>query len=170
MAKLLPKPAACQGCPMYGDGLGFVPDEIRDDAEVFILAQNPGENEENGLKCVDFGPRYGSRQTYVTEPTGPAPLIGPTGFMLEREFLPLAGLSRDKLSLGNLLKCRLVIKGKRVNTMPTGKVLDACVSQCTTAHLRIPPVVKLVVAMGAHAWKFMGGPAPITDWRGFLKP
>jgi hypothetical protein len=28
----------------------------------------------------------------------------------------------------------------------------------------------MLVAMGAHAWGFLGGPAPISDWRGFLAP
>lgn len=171
---LLPKPDACHGCPLYGDGMGFVPDELRD-VEVAILAQNPGENEEEGLRCTDYGPRFGRRQMYLTEPCRPAPLIGPTGFLLEREFLPISGLSRDRVSLCNVLKCRLQYPGakgkvERTNDMPTGKTLDAAIEQCTREHLRFPAATKLVVAMGAHAWRFMQGPQPLTDWRGFLKP
>ena len=31
----------CMGCPYWGDGKGFVPDLINDQAPVFIVAQNP---------------------------------------------------------------------------------------------------------------------------------
>ena len=39
------KPAGCLGCPLYGDGYGFVPDEIRPGAPLVIYMQNPGEEE-----------------------------------------------------------------------------------------------------------------------------
>ena len=164
------KPSACLGCPLYGNGQGFVPDEIREHAEVLFLAQNPGEHEENGTRVVGYGTRYGSRVTYLTEPCVPAPLIGPTGYLLEREYLPQARLTRNDISLANVLKCRMTVNGKRTNDMPVGKTLQACVTHCTRAYLKIPSSVRLVVAMGAHAWRFLHGPGTITDWRGFLAP
>lgn len=175
---LLAKPATCTGCPLYGDGLGFVPDELREDAEVAVVAQNPGEHEETGQRITDYGPRWGRRQTYLTDNYRPAPLIGPTGFLLEREYLPILGLQRDGVSLCNVLKCRVQLpridkatgRAERTNDMPAGKTLEAAVQHCTAAHLRIPAATRLVVAMGAHAWRFFGGPQPLTDWRGFLKP
>lgn len=170
---MLSKPDACRGCPLYGDGRGFVPDELREDAEITIVAQNPGEYEELGKRVVDYGPRYGHRVTYRTEPCTPAPLIGPTGFQLERDYLPVP---RTQVSLCNILKCRVQVKrmatGKveRINEMPMGKTLEAAVAHCTRAHLRIPGRTRLVVAMGAHAVRFFGFPGSVTEWRGFVKP
>ena len=43
---MLPKPPACVGCPLYQTGQGFVPDENIEGAQVYVLAQNPGEQEE----------------------------------------------------------------------------------------------------------------------------
>lgn len=172
---MLDKPAACHGCPMYGDGKGFVPDEVRPSAAVVILAQNPGDYEERGERVTDYGPRWGSRISYITEPCAPAPLIGPTGFTLERQFLPVAGLRRSDTSLCNVLKCRLQspdARGRvwRSNDMPTGALLADAVKHCTEAYLRFPAATRLVVAMGAYAWKYLDGPGSITDWRGYLKP
>lgn len=173
----LPKPSSCAGCPLFGDGLGFVPDELHG-AAVTVVAQNPGDHEEWGSKIVAYGARWGRKQTYDTIPYGPAPLIGPTGFLMEREYLPIAGLTRSTVNLCNILKCRTQLYTvdkrtglkERSNDMPTGKTLAAAVEQCTVAHLRIPESTRLVVAMGAHAWRFFDGPQPVTDWRGFLKP
>lgn len=171
---MLKKPPACDGCPLRGDGWGFVPDETRP-KRVTILAQNPGDHEEEGKRVIDYGQRFGSRQMYITAPyaRGPAPLLGPTGFLLEREFLPRTGLTRDDISLCNVLKCRQQLPGKRIvrtNDMPEGKVLAAAIEHCTAAYLRIPETTELVIAMGAHAWRQQGGPGTVTDWRGFLKP
>ena len=90
--------------------------------------------------------------------------------VLSQTYLPIAGLTRGKdVSLANVLKCRLVKNGRRTNDLPTGKVLDEAVMHCVGAHLRIPVGTRLVVAMGALAWKALGGLGSISDWRGFLK-
>lgn len=162
---MLPKPSACQGCPLYGDGKGFVPDE-RYDAPVTILAQNPGADEERGQRVTGYSGRVA---LYEPNQRGPAPLIGKTGYDMERTYFPIAKLERGKVSICNVLKCRVQIP-RRTNDLPTGKVLDAALDHCTSAHLRIPPSTRLVVAMGALAWRAMGGPGTITDWRGYLKP
>ena len=161
---LLSKPIACHGCPMYGDGVGWVPDEMVETVRVLILAQNPGADEERGMQIVSYEGR-----DPVYEPHAPAPLIGKTGYEMEHEYFPLAGLERGvNVSLANVLKCRQIKNGKRTNDMPTGKVLAGAVAHCTKAYLRIPLAVELIVAMGAHSAAYLGCPGSITDWRGHV--
>lgn len=148
------KPAGCLGCPLYGNGKGFVPDELRHDADVLILLQNPGKTEE------DLG----------------IPACGKTGATLNTTYLPLAGLTREKVSVANILKCRW----GNSNTLPEGDVLDQAVRHCTEAHLRVPASTKLVILQGALAYTYAtrdkqlykpdGKPATITDWRGYYLP
>ena len=85
---MLPKPQGCQSCPLYGDGLGFVPDKLNDQAEVFIYGQNPGKDEEEG--------RMWDGQSY--EACDPQPFTGKTGYELNR-LLPVGGLDRPMLSV-----------------------------------------------------------------------
>lgn len=146
-----PKPDGCLGCPLYGTGRGFVPDEIRPDAEVLILLQNPGKTEE------EEG----------------APACGKTGQFLNRTYLPLAGLSRDTVSVANVLKCRY----QNSNNLPEGETLREAVIHCTQAHLRVTQKTRLVILQGALALAYatdtLGQPKPqynITGWRGFLVP
>src|SRR3989304_9324580 len=121
---MIRKPDTCIGCPLYGDGLGFVPDEIIEDAEVFVLGQAPGEEEEaEGI-----------------------PFTGRTGQRMDKRFLPLAGLERGKnVSVGNVLKCRWQSGGPfaRTNALPGADLLARAVGHCTSAHLRIPADVRL---------------------------
>lgn len=144
----LQKPYTCKGCPLYGSGFGFVPDELVEGAEVFVLAQNPGAEE------VQQG----------------RPLCGSTGYVMEHDYFPLAGLVRGQnVSLGNVLKCRL--EGHCIfpcNHLPPLGTLNEAVAHCTTAYLQIPTAVKLVVAQGALAWRVVSGDiGSVTDWRGF---
>ena len=164
---MLPKPDSCKGCPLYGDGKGFVPDELVDGAEVLVLAQNPGANEESGER-ITFYDYAGRRRVPVSVAVTPAPLLGATGYEMERNYFPQAGLRRgENVSLANVLKCRLIVNGKRTNDLPKGKVLAAAVQHCTSNHLKIPPSTKLVVAMGALSAQYTGCPGSVHDWRGF---
>ena len=165
---MLPKPPACRECVLWGDGLGFTPDELVEDAPVLVLAQAPGADEEAGMRVV--GHEYaGRRRVPVKEPNpqGPAPLIGETGFQMAQDFFPLAGLERGSISLANVLKCRQIVAGKRTNDLPTGKTLGLAVAHCTAAHLRIPASTQLIVAMGALAAEWTGCPGSVHLWRGF---
>ena len=153
---------------LWGDGQGFVPDELVDTARVLILAQAPGADEEAGQRVA--GHEYaGRRRVPVKElnPQGPAPLIGETGFQMVQDFFPLAGLERGKVSLANVLKCRQIVAGKRTNDLPTGKTLGLAVAHCTAAHLSIPSRTQLIVAMGALAAEWTGCPGSVHLWRGF---
>ena len=172
---LLPKPCentnrtlgqGCVGCPLASDFQGFVPDILVTDARVLVLAQNPGEFEEQGKRIVGY--EYaGRRRVPVTEPCSPQPLIGPTGYDMVQDFFPLAGLERGSVSLANVLKCRQIVAGKRTNDLPTGKTLGLAVAHCTAAHLRIPASTQLIVAMGALAAEWTGCPGSVHLWRGF---
>src|SRR2546427_203478 len=92
--RMNPKPPACKGCPFYGDGQGFVPDEYREGSSVLLLFQGPGADEEAGRVMA-------SKTPLVYEPHPPAPLLGATGLSLSLEFLPAAGLNREDVSLAN---------------------------------------------------------------------
>jgi uracil-DNA glycosylase len=182
---LLAKPESCQGCPFYADGLGFVPDEIHEGATVSILAQNPGANEESGQRIIGWEKvSYGafSKKVALTETVAPSPMIGPTGHMMDTQFLPLAGLTRGKdVNVLNVLKCRWSVDGVKTDKLPKGKVLQEAVQHCTMQHLTIPPNTKLIVAQGDLAWEYASQNAgPLLGkgdeedaggkWRGFLAP
>ena len=127
---------------------GFVPDEIVEDAEVFVLAQGPGGDEE----------REGR------------PMVGRTGDMMEREFFPRASLERGHVSIGNVIRCRWQRNGTRTNDLPPEAILKPAMAQCQEAYFRPPPSTKLIVAQGALAWRAMGQDTSIMKWRGFLAP
>lgn len=156
---MLPKPDACRACPYYGNGHGFVPAEIRPGAPVLIMAQNPGESEERGQRYL------GNEQW---EPTEPRPLIGRTGRMLERTFLPLAGLTREDVSLDNAIRCRITHK----NEVPglRDKQFREAIRYCQQAHGQ-PSGAHTYVAMGEPAMYALTGRAEgFSAWRGYVLP
>ena len=137
------KPDECKGCPLYQGGLGFVPDEVVEGADVFVLGQNPGSTEASRGK----------------------PFCGATGETMERVYFPLAGLRRgENVSIGNTIRCRI----GNTNNMPDGDTWERAVDHCSKEYLRIPSGTRLIVAQGAHAWRALGGPRPLHEWRGFL--
>ena len=142
------KPTTCLGCPFYGDGQGFVPDELIDGAPTLVLGQNPGAVEEREGK----------------------PFVGPTGQVMVDHFFPLARLERGKnVSIANVLKCRWTKEGKKVDELPTGNILHDAIGQCTREHLHIPPSTTLVVAQGGHAATYARGlPTKVYPWRGHV--
>lgn len=144
------KPASCIGCPLYGDGHGFVPDELVPGNSVLIVGQNPGATEER---------------------TG-RPFCGDTGKALDDVFLPAAGLERGQVSVANVLKCRATDgQGRKTNNLPTNKAaLDQAMTHCMTAHFHVPPETTLIVAQGGLAFKALGGTGTISTWRGFVLP
>lgn len=107
---MLPKPDSCKGCPMYDDGMGFVPDEMVPGARTLVVLQNPGSEEERRGK----------------------PAIGATGLELDGTYLPKAGLTRGQdVSVGNALRCRARgANGKRTNKLPSGQTLAGALAHC----------------------------------------
>lgn len=143
---MLPKPSSCHGCPFYGDGRGFVPGQLRERAKVLIVGQNPGEQEE---------------QEGV-------PYVGKTGTEMDRNYLKLAGFTRDDASVDNAIRCRL----GHTNDLPPVKetVVRDAIAHCARAHGRIPEGTRLIITQGDYAALAHTGDSSSTDWRGWLVP
>lgn len=168
---LLPKPSTCRGCPLYGDGLGFCPDERVPGAEVEVMGQNPGAHEVRGEKLIS---QYPERWA----PHPPAPFLGKTGWTMEHEYFPLAGLERGKVDLTNSVRCRL--NGQDSLPDVTIPMIRQAIEHCRQYDKR-PANIKLVVAEGEHALYATtgedGSESPgfkisraISGWRGWLLP
>ena len=171
---LLPKPPSCEGCPLRGDGLGYVPDKLVAGSTVAIILQNPGSDEERGQRVTSY-----IQGKPVTEPCTHQPLTGATGFAAANTWLPKAGLHPDNVSYLNILKCRWALHGKRTNKLPKDKSYYQAVRHCMDAHFRVPDSVTTLVACGDHAFKALGGaslkqpdgkPATISSYRGYTLP
>ena len=150
MAGMYEKPPACRGCPFYGTGWGFVPDRLQEGASVFIMGQNPGAQEEQDGK----------------------PFVGPTGKLLD-QILPLAKLTRESVSIGNALRCR--VEGRDTLPPVINPTVQEAIQHCTRRHFTRPAGVALYIAQGAYAlWALTGhGAVPrhgVQDWRGYLAP
>lgn len=169
------KPSACEGCPFHRRSKWYVPDEYVEGAEVLILSQAPGADEEAGRRVTDYD---GGHRTY--EPCAPAPLTGVTGYELGRKYLPLAGLERGvNVSLANPIRCR----PDNSNELPPlkDKELRKAIEHCQREYYRPPASTRLVVAEGAYALYASTGEdgteSPghkisrgIEGWRGWLLP
>ena len=161
---ILPKPPACQGCPAYEKSRGWVPDFINDTAQIMVVAQNPGTDEEAGRRYLGLGP-YGD--TYEEAPH--QPLLGKTGRMFNGTFLPLAGVTREDCSLGNALRCRW----GNTNELPPldRKEMQQAILHCHRAHWRRPERVTVFVAMGEYATAMLTGiTRDFSGWRGYMLP
>lgn len=129
---MVSKPDACLDCPFYGDGAGFVPDEVPVGARIVFIAQNPGESEEQQGR----------------------PLIGVTGQMFRGRFVG-KHLPEVPVAYANIIKCRWQQSGRRSNNLPPlGSTLwRSAVTQCSgylKATLEACPDA-IVVPMGEHA-------------------
>lgn len=165
---MLPKPPECRGCPLYGNGQGFVPDTVVEGSQVAICGQNPGEYEEEGNKIV--GGYSGNWQTVKVHPQ---PYIGPTGYMMDREFLPLAKVEREQVTVMNAIRCRW----QGGNELPelNSHVTRQAIEHCTHHHQKLPKSVKLIVAEGGYALLALTGEGiqkerTVESWRGYLLP
>ncbi len=145
------KPVECQGCPFYGKSPDMVPDEIHEGAAVYYVAQNPGAEE------VVQG----------------RPLVGKTGAVFEVKYLKDAGLTREDVSIGNAIRCRV----GNSNDLPklTETATRDAIRHCTAAHFRVPEGTQLIVAGGDYAtWMLTGHTISdgdsSTGWRGYLCP
>ncbi|KKN66144.1 hypothetical protein LCGC14_0474340 [marine sediment metagenome] len=174
---MLPKPKqntngtagrGCEGCIFWGDGKGFVPDLINNQAPTFVVAQNPGESEERGERLIEY--KYGQP---IYEPCEPQPMVGKTGFAMQREYFPIAGLTRDNVSLGNALRCRINHK----DMVPPLKNVElrTALAHCHYAHFKLPEKTQLVVAQGelglyAMTQEGLDEGVSITSCRGWVLP
>ena len=128
------KPERCQTCPWYGDGEGFVPDDVCHEPQVVFIAQNPGEVEETQEK----------------------PLVGVTGQMFKGRFVA-KHLGAIKCGYMNVIKCRKQsADGKRSNRMPLihskewREIQEHCQPYLEETLERVPESAVLV-PMGEYA-------------------
>jgi len=184
---MIPKPSGCIGCPFYHCKGGFVPDTIVPDSKVMFIAQNPGKDEEEGHKLLKRTWQYGQSFDEV-EQTQPAPLIGATGHIFNSKFLPLTGLKRADISLGNAIRCRpgaaLNMAANELPVLTSAMHLDSskadivkALKHCRDTYLRIPDSVELVVTMGRYAMFSLTGikheegqetrQGVMESWRGY---
>lgn len=137
---MLAKPEKCKNCSLFADGLGFVPDLIRETSEVLVITMFPTTSE-----ARTGNPREGMDiDQYV------------------REYERFAG--PVTMSYANVVRCR----AQRGVKLPTGSRLKAGAAFCRQ-YDRIPPETKLVVFNGkdvvTHLHPETKNP---ENWRGFL--
>jgi uracil-DNA glycosylase family 4 len=139
---MISKPKACIGCPLYGDGRGFVPGDVQG-RKVLVMGQCPDEEEEaQGV-----------------------PFIGKTAQLLERSFLPLAGLNREDIDVDYAIRCRS--HGALELPPLESKLARTALDHCQAAHGTVPKG-QLVVAQGAYPLYTLTGETSISAWRGWL--
>ena len=153
------QPDSCKGCPLYGVGHGFVPDEVRP-SSVAILAYSPQKDDIQGRHLVG----YAGKKQPIYESSDPKPCIGSRGWLLENAYLPAAGLTRQDVSIHHVLKCH------HQGVLPWDTRI-AAEHHCVSKHLNISDECQLLITMGEGPWKLLQGPdLPLTDWRGFCGP
>lgn len=145
------KPPECRGCPFNSRGKYWVPDEIRNRSRLMILGQNPGIEEEQEGR----------------------PFVGKTGKMQEGAFLPLTAHTRDDVSTGNAIRCRV----DDDNELPPLEHPETqrAIQHCAEAYFRIPEGCNTILTQGAYALWAMTGEGlerggGVTDWRGWALP
>jgi hypothetical protein len=140
----------------------YTPDTVIEGSEVYFIAQAPGEDEENGHRLINRTYHGFGQHSDEYEQVIPGPLLGPTGKTFNERFLPLTGLQRSEISIGNAIRCRpgkgLGLKPNDLPSITTTMKLETSKSDivralrhCANAHLHIPSSVKLIVAMGRYA-------------------
>ena len=157
------KPISCQGCPLYGKGIGYVPDAPVADPDVVILTDQPTYYEERGTAVVGY--TDGVQQL---DECDPAPLLGPVGYQLTHRYFPK--LPTTKIAKYSVLKCRW----SRSQELPPPHRLAKAVMHCTAHHLQLPKG-RPVIALGELPMWFrlnqVARPEAerhvLSDWRGF---
>jgi uracil-DNA glycosylase len=164
---MIEKGSACDGCPFRHKGRYITPDKVVEGSRVYFLAQNPSTNEEEGKLLHKREWFYGHRHDEYTK-VQPQPLIGATGKLFAERFLPLSGLSRDVVSLGNVIRCRpgayLGLKADALPSITTAMKLESssadivkAIKHCQNAYFHPPTSTEVVVTMGRHAMFAMTG-------------
>jgi len=136
------KPTACEGCPAYDHGIGFVPPEpsLRP-ARFVVVGQGPGEQE------AQF-----SRPFYPGAPSG----------RMLRGWLEEAGIDSRDVTLGNIVQCwlpqvRLSGDMGKLSRPPTHSEALYCYKTHWAAWINAAPAAAHVLAVGAPATRFLLG-------------
>lgn len=154
-------------CPSCTSSYCPIPTDGPVDADVYIYAERPGQSEQwNMLNML-------KKRIEVQPQKQQLCLIGDAGEEFNDTYLPLAGLSREQVRVGNVVLC-----GKENNKHPSDKEIEAC-SRYHVAEELAEGNPKLVVLMGASACQLVpdlnldvehGIPrrARIFDWEGWV--
>lgn len=189
------KPDDCIGCPFHRLSKYFTPDKVVPGSKVYFLNQAPGQDEEEGRHLHNRTWQWDSATSTSKaiddyDKVEPQPLIGATGRQFDTKFLPLTGLKREEVSIGNAIRCRpgRGLGLKNANDLPpitttmrleTSKAgIVQALRHCRDAYLRIPDSVELVVTGGRYAMFQLTGiqeeereygrkAGVIESWRGF---
>lgn len=160
--KLKKDMSKCAGCPFADKSEYFIPDRFVKNSEILILAQNPGQHEEDGQKIIDKHWINGKLEEEVAE-VRPQPLIGPTGYWIQHDFWPLTKLDVDfnQVSKANVIKCR----PDGTNELPKieSKVLRQAIAHCTREYLRLPESTRFVLSLGGVSWYYLTGMKSLQD-------
>lgn len=141
---MLPKPPACDNCPMKNIGSGFVPGKGTLSPNFLVIAQAPANDEVHA--------------------DDPEPLIGPSGRVFNRSLYE-TGVRRSSLYLTNILKCR-----PPGDKLPNTSILHPAIEHCTKAYLskELSVVKGPVLALGGVALDHLTGKhLPILTYRGY---
>src|SRR5438445_12075285 len=139
---------SCQGCPLYQNATQTVFGQGRRDARVFLIGEQPGNDEDLQGK----------------------PFVGPAGRVLDQG-LELAGIDRGDAYVTNVVKhFKWVAKGKRrMHKTPSAREIAACLPWLEKEIELIKPDV--LVCLGATASKaLLGRDFKVSVQRGQIIP
>ncbi len=119
--------ANCTRCDLHKTRNKAVPGEGPPDAKVMFIGEAPGRNEDQQGR----------------------PFVGAAGKLLD-ELLAKAGLKREEVFIGNILKCR-----PPQNRDPEDKEIETCSPYLEKQIMLIKP--KLIVSLGRFAARVMLG-------------
>lgn len=142
------RPTACEGCPANGHGLGFVPPTNPDGRLMTLVGQGPGEQD-----------AWNSKAFYH---------LAPPGERLNK-WLYHAGISRTKISVGNVIWCWLPAYRRKGVPSGTREPTRAEMKWCWNAHTG--PWLQgeeIVVPVGVPATKWIMGLDPKKGAEKFL--
>jgi uracil-DNA glycosylase family protein len=147
LAKLRAAAKKCTACPLHRLGTQTVFGEGSEDARIFLLGEQPGDQE-------DIQGR---------------PFVGPAGSMLDRA-LAEAGIDRDLCYVTNTVKhFKWEPQGKRrLHKKPSAREIAACRPWAEAELARIQP--EILICLGATAAQFVfGSDARIERDRGRME-
>jgi DNA polymerase len=129
--------------------MGFVPPDIPKDAELLVVGQNPGKQEEAIGR----------------------PFVGATGSVLTNTYVPLTGVDTELVGKDNVIRCRWQPPGSKVKTneLPQGKMVEEAIEHCKI-YDTVPSTVRLVICMGVLALHRFAVGLKQHEWRGHLLP
>jgi len=137
LGKIAHQVSVCTKCPLHHGRTNAVPGEGSAQAKIFFIGEGPGRQE-------DLQGR---------------PFCGPAGALLD-ELLAKINLDRQKVFIGNVVKCR-----PPGNRDPKPNEVDACWSYLVRQIAIIKP--KIIVCLGRHSLqRFLPGMGSISQLHG----